>query len=123
MGVLLAGVVSFVALAFGGAPLATRAPALALGSAFGFAASPSFWMRSQILPAATLAFLNFFTGVTPGGLFQIAISRSAGHFAIRLASSFSLANASKGVVVVAAASSGVADALMLLSVSIVKVFM
>jgi hypothetical protein len=52
--------------------------------------------------------LNFFTGVTPGRLFQIATSRSAGHFAIRLASSFWLAKVSKGVVVVAAASSGVA---------------
>jgi hypothetical protein len=32
-------------------------------------------MRSQILLAATLGFLNPFTGFTPGRLFQMATSR------------------------------------------------
>src|SRR6266849_6870169 len=122
LGVFFAGVGSLVALAFAGAPLAGCAPRLALGSAFGFAVSPSPWMRSQILPAAVLVVLKLFTGVTPGRLFQIATSRSSGHFATKLASSFWLAKVSNGVVVVAAASSGVANALMLLSVSMVNVF-
>ena len=117
-----------VALPFAGAPLAAGAPPLAFGAglAFGFgsafAGSPKLWMRSQILPAATLALLKLFTGFTPARLFQMATSRSAGQAAVRSASSFWLAKVSKGVVVVAAASSGVANTLMLFSLSIVKVF-
>ena len=123
LGAFLAGVAFLVALAFAGAPLAACAPPLALGSAFGFGVSPRLWMRSQIRPAAALAFLKLFTGFTPGRLFQMATSRSAGHCPTRLKSSFWLAKVSNGVAVVAAASSGVANALMLFSASMVNVFM
>ena len=54
-----------VALDLVGAPLAAGAPALALRSSFGLAASPSPWMRSQIRLAAVLALLKFFSGATP----------------------------------------------------------
>jgi hypothetical protein len=45
--------------------------------------------------------LNRLTGVTPGRLFQIATSRSAGQPTISPASSFWLAKESNGVAVVA----------------------
>jgi hypothetical protein len=55
LGAFLAAVVFLVALAFAGAPLGASAPPLALlaafgfvGSASGFVASPSPWMRSQM---------------------------------------------------------------------------
>jgi hypothetical protein len=70
-------------------------------------------MRSQIRPAPAFAFLKLFTGFTPGMLFQIATSLSGGQAAASSASSFWLANESNGVAVVAAASSGVANALTL----------
>src|SRR5712692_8459556 len=69
-------------------------------------------MRSQILPAAIFVVLKLFTGVTPGRLFQMATSRSSGQGRAKLKSSFWPAKVSNGVVVVAAASSGVANALM-----------
>src|ERR1700730_168462 len=58
LGVFLAAVaflVVLVVLAFAGAPLAAGAPPLALRSSFGFAASPSPSMRSQMRLAAGLA--------------------------------------------------------------------
>src|ERR1035437_2600219 len=119
----LAGVAFLVALAFAGAPLAACSPPLGLRSAFGFGASPRVWICSQIRPVATLAVLKLFTGLTPGRLFQMATRRSAGHCPTRLKSSFWLAKVSKGVAVAAAASSGVAKALLLFSVLIVNVFM
>jgi hypothetical protein len=69
-----------------------------------------------------LAVLKVFTGLTPGRLFQMATSRSAGQPAARSARSFWLAKESNGVVVVAAASSWVPNAVMLFCSSIVNVF-
>src|SRR6266550_4601584 len=76
LGAFLAAVVFLLALAFAGVPFAAGALPLAFlsafasaGSAAGFAASPRFWMRSQMRLAAILAFLNFFTGSTPGRQF------------------------------------------------------
>src|ERR1035437_7903879 len=130
LGEVLAPVVFVVDLALAGAPLAACAPPLAFLSDFGFAgfdsgavASPRPWMDSQMRPAATLAFLKPFAGFTPVRLFQIATSRSAGHCPTRLKSSFWLAKVANGVAVVAAASRGVANALMLFSASMVNVFM
>src|SRR5450759_4702661 len=54
LGALLAAVAVLVALALEDAPLAACAPPLAFGSAV----SPKVWMRSQIRPAAPLAFLK-----------------------------------------------------------------
>src|SRR5579862_474826 len=65
--------------------------------------------------------VNFLTGVTPGRLFQTATSRSAGQAMVSSASSFWLEKLSNGVAVAAAASSGVACAVMLFSESIVNV--
>jgi hypothetical protein len=107
-----------------------RAPPLALRAAFAFAGrsgcgcsgAPRLWMRFQIRPAAAWELLKLFTGATPGRLLKVATKRSAGQASASSASSFSLANESKGVVVAPAASSAVANTLMLLSLSIVKVF-
>src|ERR1700735_5707458 len=128
-GAFLAAVALLVALPFVTAPLADCAPPLALRSAFGcrgcagfgFTDSPRSWMLFQIRVAAVVRSLNFLTGVTPGRLFQMATSRSAGQPAASSASSFWLAKESNGVAAVATASSGVPCAVMLLSVSIVKV--
>jgi hypothetical protein len=87
----------------------------------GFAASPRLWIRAQIRPTAVLVFLKLSTATTPARLFQIATRRSAGQAAASSASSFWLAKVSNGVVLVAAASSGVPNAVMLLSLSIVNV--
>src|SRR5450759_5193113 len=129
LGAFLAALVFLVALALAGAPLAACAPPLAFLSDFGFAgcvwgvaASPRPWMDSQMRPAATLAVLKLFTGFTPGRLFQMATRRSAGQPAASAARSFWLAKESKGVVVVAAASSWVPNAVMLFWSSIVNVF-
>ena len=66
--------------------------------------------------------VNFRIGWTPGRLLQIASSRLAGQDWASSANSCGLLKLSKGVVVVVvAASSGVACAVMWLSVSIVKV--
>src|SRR5271155_2345820 len=70
---------------------------------------------------AVLASFIFLTGVTPGRLFQIAASRSAGHVAASAASSASLAKDSNGAVVAVAASSGVPKAVIALSASMVKI--
>jgi hypothetical protein len=78
-------------------------------------------MLSQMRPAAALLLLNRFTGSTPGRLFQVATKRSAGQAAISSASSFWLLKLSNGVAVVALASSGEPNALMLFCSSIVKV--
>ena len=116
-----------VALPFAGAPLAAFAPPLAFLAAFGFVsgagltASPSPSMRSQILLTPALAVLKLFTGSTPGRLFQIATTRSAGQVPASRASSLWLAKDSRGLVVEAAASSAVANTLTLLSASIVNV--
>jgi hypothetical protein len=91
------------------------------GSASGFVASPSPWMCSQMRLAAALLFLKRFTGVTLARLFQMATRRSIGQLAASAASSFSLVKESMGAVVAAAASSAEANAVMLLSVSIVNV--
>src|ERR1039457_67821 len=63
------------------------------------------------------------SATTPGREFQVATRRSGGQAAISSASSFSLAEESKGVCVAAAASSAVANALMLFSLSIVNVIL
>src|ERR1019366_8620794 len=122
LGAFLAAVVFLVALAFAGAPLAGCAPPLAFLSDFGFGVSPRLRICSQIRPAAALAVLKLFTGFTPGRLFQIATRRSAGHCVASAASSCWLAKGSKGVAVVAAASSWVPNAVMLFCSSIVNVF-
>src|ERR1035437_3940872 len=127
----------FVRLAFlptlllAGAPLAARAPPLALRSAFasagcsgcGCSGAPNPWMRAQMRLMAALLLLKLSKGVTPGRLFQIATRRSVGQLAANSASSFWLAKVSHGVAVVAAASSAEPNAVMLFSVSIVKVVM
>ena len=65
--------------------------------------------------------VNFRIGWTPGRLLQIASRRLAGQDWASSTNSCGLLKLSKGVVVVVAASSGVACAMMWLSVSIVKV--
>jgi hypothetical protein len=67
-------------------------------------------MRSQMRATAAFGSLSFFAGFWPGKLFRIANRRSAGQAAANSASSCSLVKLSKGVVVVAEASSGVANA-------------
>src|ERR1017187_4545230 len=126
LGAALAGVAFLVALPLPGAPLADCARPLAFlsgfgfaGAAAGFAASPSPWMRCQMRATAVLGSLSFLVGFSPGKLFRIASRRSAGQAAANSASSCSLANVSKGVVVVAAASSAVACAVTLFSESMV----
>lgn len=80
-------------------------------------------MRFQTRLIAVLWSLNFFTGVTPGRLFQMATSLSAGHWVANSANSCSVLKLSKGVVVAAAASSGVPCAVMLFSLSMVNVML
>src|ERR1022692_1204268 len=148
LGALLAAVVFLAALPLVGAPLATCAPRvaacappLAFRSAFGLAGwcafgsgvptgaaafgatgSPSPWMRAQIRLMAVFRSLNFLTAVTPGRLFHTARSLSAGQWAARSANSCWLAKESNGLAVAAAASSWVANTLMLFSLSMVNVF-
>ena len=78
-------------------------------------------MRCQMRMAAILRSWNFRIGWTQGRLLQMASSRLAGQDWTSSANSCGLLKLSNGVVVVAAASSRVAYAVMLLSVSIVKV--
>src|ERR1017187_4402909 len=78
-------------------------------------------MRSQMRAMAVLRSWNFRIGWTPGRLLQMASSRWAGQDSASSANSCGLLKLSNGVVVVAAAASEVACAVMLLSVSIVKV--
>src|ERR1039457_2347894 len=59
---------------------------------------------------------------TPGRLFHVATRRSGGQALARSANSCWLAKESNGVAVAAAASSGMANTLMLLSLSMVNVF-
>ena len=95
--------------------MTARAPPLALRAAFAFAGrsgcgcsgAPRLWMRFQIRPAAAWELLKLFTGATPGRLLKVATKRSAGQASAGSASSFSLANESKGVVVAAAASAAI----------------
>jgi len=61
------------------------------------------------------------SATTPGRLFQVATRRSVGHALASSASSYSVLKLSNGVVVAAAAASGVACAVMLFSESIVNV--
>src|ERR1700730_15093920 len=128
LGAFLAAVAFLLALALAGAPLAACAPPLALRSSFGFAGSASGlaatarpWMRSQIRLAAELPLLKRFTGSTPGKPFQIATRRSGSQPATSPANSFWLLKLSKGVAVVAAASSAEPNAVMLFCSSMVKV--
>src|ERR1017187_2041215 len=116
--------------AFGSALLAGVAAGLLAGvltvaptvvPPFWVTGSPSTWMRAHTRLMAVLRSVNFLTGVTPGRRFQMARSLSAGHWAARSASSCWLAKESNGVVVTAAASSGVANTLMLFSLSMVKI--
>src|ERR1017187_4209199 len=113
----LAAVAFFVALPFAGAALADCAPPLAFLAAFGLlgavagcAASASPWMRAQMRATAVFGSWSFFAGFWPGKLFRIANWRSAGQAAANCASSCTLVKLSKGVVVAAEASSGVANA-------------
>src|ERR1017187_4261300 len=148
LGRVVGAVVFLAALPLAGAPLATCAPRvaacappLAFRSAFGLAGwsafgsgvptgaaafgatgSPSPWMRAQIRLMAVFRSLNFLTAVTPGRLFHTARSLSAGQWAARSANSCWLAKESNGVAVAAAASSWVANTLMLFSLSMVNVF-
>src|ERR1039458_3526270 len=130
LGVALAAVAFLAALVLAGAPLAARARPLALCAAFGAVAGSGFpgpppppsLVRPQTRLRAVFRSVNFLTGVTPGRLFQTARSLSAGHWAARSANSCWLAKESNGVAVAAAASSWVANALMLLSLSMVNVF-
>src|ERR1039458_7255398 len=113
--------------AFGSGSLAGVAADLLAGAPavvppFWVTGSPSPCMRAHTRLMAVLRSVNFFTGVTPGRLFQTARSLSAGHWAARSANSCWLAKESNGVAVAAAASSWVANALMLLSLSMVNVF-
>src|SRR5580704_1042608 len=78
-------------------------------------------MRSQMRATAVLRSWNFRIGWTPGRLLQIAMSRLAGQDCASSAKSGWLLKLSNGVAAVAAASSGVACAVMLLSGSIVKI--
>src|ERR1022692_174563 len=145
---VVGAVVFLAALPLAGAPLATCAPRvaacappLAFRSAFGLAGwsafgsgvptgaaafgatgSPNPWMRAQIRLMAVFRSLNFLTAVTPGRLFHTARSLSAGQWAARSANSCWLAKESNGVAVAAAASSWVANTLMLFSLSMVNVF-
>jgi hypothetical protein len=128
LGAFFAAVAFLLALDFAGAPLAACAPPLAFVPAFGFAGSGASlavsakpWKRSQIRLAAVLVFLNVLTGATPGRLFQVATSRSAGQPPTSSASSFWLAKESKGVAVEAAASSAEPNAVIVFSLSIVNV--
>src|ERR1017187_9484262 len=129
LGTLFVRLAFLPALLLAGVPLAAHAPPLALRSAFGLAGcsgcgcsgAPNPWMRAQMRLMAALLLLKLSKGVTPGRLFQIATRRSVGQLAANSASSFWLAKVSKGVVVAAAASSAEPNAVMLLSVSIVKV--
>src|ERR1039457_2953938 len=127
-GAFLAAGPFLLALPLVGAPLAACARPVAFFPAFGFAAcsacgcsgSPKLLMRSQMRATAALLLLKLSTGVTPVRLFQMATSRSDGHALANSASSFWLEKLSNGVVVAAAASSGVACAVMLFSLSIVN---
>jgi len=83
------------------------------------AGSASPWIRAQIRPIAVLEVLNFLTGLRPGRLFQTSTSRSAGQLAANAANSAALVNRSAPERAVA--SSAVAWAVMLLSLSIVNV--
>src|SRR5665811_1767886 len=111
-GGFLPAMASWPDFAFAGAPLAPRAPRLALGSAFAFARGsalgsalwPMPWMRAHTWPAAALWLGKRFTGLTPARLFQIATSLSLGQEAARASNSCWLVKLSKGVAVVAAAS-------------------
>jgi len=91
------------------------------GSTSGLAGSPKLWMRSQIRTMAVLASFSFLTGFSPAKLFRIATRGSAGQDAANSASSCWLLKASKGVAVVAAASSGVANATISFCSLMVKV--
>ena len=79
-------------------------------------------MAFQIRSVATFRFVNFVTAVTPGMLFQISTRRLIGQSVANSANSLWLAKGSKGVAE-AAASFLLVNTLMLLSESIVKVFM
>src|ERR1019366_4599260 len=56
---------------------------------------PRVWIVFQIRDTAVTRSLNFFTGVSPGRLFQISTSREAGQFAASFASAASLLNRSE----------------------------
>src|ERR1017187_8122104 len=79
-------------------------------------------MRVQMRAMAVFGFLNFCTGVLPGRLFQTATSLSAGQAAANSASSCWLAKDWAPAATAAAAWSGVWQAVMLLSASMVNVF-
>src|ERR1019366_6804331 len=83
--------------------------AFAGGSAFGSALWPRPWMRAHTWPAAASWLGKRFTGLTPARLFQIATSLSLGQEVARASNSCWLVKLSKGVAVVAAASSAVAN--------------
>src|SRR5580658_10037927 len=127
LGAGLAGAAFLVALPFAGAPLAALALPLAFLLAFGFAgasaALPRPWMLSQILLGGHFGGLEGCNwryarqAVIDGD--QAFLGPCAGSWV----SSFWLVKDSTGLVVEAAASSAVANALMLLSVSMVNVIL
>src|SRR5229473_1552782 len=73
-------------------------PALPFFDATGGLCAPTVgfrcWIAFQIRVTASSRLVNFFTGTTPGRLFQISISRGPGHSAASLPSSFGLLNVS-----------------------------
>src|ERR1039458_7267699 len=104
---------------------ATRRAGLADGAfvgAFGSGVSPRVWIRLQIRPAAAVALWKPCTGPTPGRPFQISTKRSAGHAEASSASCFWLVKGWEPAPTAASAWSGVGNAGMLLSLSIVNVF-
>src|SRR5437868_4679870 len=75
-------------------------------------------MAFQIRFTAVWRLVNFRTGLTPGRLFQISTRREAGHFAASFARSVALRK--RSVSGLLSASVAEANAVMLLSRSIVK---
>jgi hypothetical protein len=130
-GRLLAVVAFLPGLRSTGAALAPLGPVVAVSAAVAFSAmAPPFrrWRAFQIRATALSRFSNFFTGfssapnpVIPANEFQTVTNRSMGQFAVSapnaswLAKDYPLAAAS--------ASGGLANAVMLLSVSTVNIVM
>src|ERR1035441_10524611 len=128
VGVPAAALAALVALAFFaglGATWATWATWGAGVAAWGAGAASSFWIAAQMRVVAFVRLSNFFTGFrspksgAPAKLFQVSTRRLIGHSAVALLNSFWLANTTR----LSCAAGATAWAVMLLSLSIVNVFM